>query len=173
MKRLMFLYCLVGLLLVACSGAAPEVLPTPLPTAVPPERPAAPGDWAVSFQRTFPPGYWPEGIHRYGYRLQCAPPISTLDDFSSEWQEFQVSGASQPQAGEDVVFLRLNGISLQPFSPTLAEPVIHPGQQTVAIIHLLGLTQEDAAQVASQCEVLIGWDEGALVSLTALEPFQP
>ncbi|HSR30163.1 MAG TPA: hypothetical protein VLY63_06320, partial [Anaerolineae bacterium] len=68
MRRLVIV-CLLGLVLAAC-GPTVEV-PTPLPTAVPPDSLPDQGTWAVSFQLELPAGAFGQGRHRYAYLIHC------------------------------------------------------------------------------------------------------
>jgi len=180
MIRLLYflLIAFLVLLATACGVAAPAATstapptspppsPTPLPTAVPPA--GTPGSWAVGFTHTFPPGSWSPGGHRYGFRLQC----SAIDyDLASEWRLFTVSEQAAPQPIP--IYLRLHGLSLERFSPAYAsDATIHPEQETIAALWLLGLSEEEASQAVSGCEAIVGWDEGRTQVLTAEEPFQP
>jgi len=170
MRRSGIICILAWLMLVGCSQPAPSDLPKSLPTAVPPESLA--GAWGISFAVEFPPGFWSDGVHRYGFHLQCPIPIGNSEDFGSEWQEFQVSDEVQPQLEDTDAYLRLNGISRQPFASVLENPVVHPDQRTIGIIHLVGLSQDDARLAGEECEALFSWDQGMIAPLSPLSPFR-
>lgn len=146
---------------------SPPPSPTPLATAIPPA--GTPGSWAVGFTHTFEPGFWALGGHRYGFRINCP----ALDyDLASDWQAFAVSDQVPPQTFP--IYLRLNGLSTDRFSPSnVPNATIHPEQETIAALWLVGLSDDEARRATSSCEAFIGWDEGGIQILTAEEPFQP
>lgn len=168
-----FIGVLLALLAAGCGAAAPSDAPTetppPLPSVTsPPTTPAA-GSWAVGFTHAFEPGFWPLGGHRYGFRGDC-PAIDY--ELASDWQVFTVSDEAPPRFGP--VYLRLRGLSLERFAAAYAaDASIHPDQETIAALWIVGLSEEDARQAASNCDVLLGWDQGSTQRLTAEEPFQP
>ena len=144
----------------------------PLPTAVPPETlPGGEDLWAVGFQHEFPPEFWSTGFHRYAFRVEC--PIAGIGAFSSEWVSF-ATDPYRPEQEEATVYLRLNGLSTEPFVPLyLSEQAIHPSQPTVGALYFLGLSADDAARAAESCTALIGWDSNSSVEMVPIEPFQP
>jgi hypothetical protein len=162
---------LIAALLAACGAVAQTPVPTSLPTAIPPE--GGVGEWAVSFMQEFPSGFWTEGFHRYGFHLNCPIRVGDDGDLGTEWREFQVTEEVQPQVAETVAYLRLNGVSRAPFAPAYEQQVIHPQQPTTAIIHLVGLSLDDAKKAQSECEALFAWDRGLIQALVAVEPFRP
>ncbi|MDX1688787.1 MAG: hypothetical protein R3248_12455 [Candidatus Promineifilaceae bacterium] len=166
---------LLALLAVGCGAAAPSAEPTetppPLPsaTSLPTTAPAE-GNWAVAFTHTFEPDFWAPGGHRYGFRAEC-PAIDY--ELASEWQLFTVS-EEQTSPDPRPVYLRLRGLSVERFAPSYApDAIIHPGQETTAILWIVGLSEEQAREAASGCEALIGWDQRGFQPLTAEEPIQP
>ena len=164
-----------GLLLAACAarpGLAPSTptpaAPTSLPTAVGPE--AQPGTWAVSFSYEFPAGFWPEGAHPYGFYMDC--PVLQQFNVPSEYRDFTVT--QETIAFDSPVYLRLGGLS--PGALALINlDAIHPDQATVAVVTLLGVTEDQARQAdqTSECEIVIGWDAVNAQTLIAAEPFRP
>jgi hypothetical protein len=94
------------------------------------------------------------------------------EDFSSDWQIFEVSEAAQFQSAP--VYLRLQGLSLESFVPAYTyNAVIHPVQRTIAVAYVLGMSRTDAEKATSDCEAVIFWDDKGGQTLTAKEPFQP
>lgn len=180
-NRLLLLLTLIGILLLflaaGCGAAAPAAVPTetpappsPSPTPSPPGPTPTQGSWAVGFSHTFEPGFWQPGGHRYGFRATC-PAIDY--ELSSDWELFTVS-AEQASPQSFPVYLRLSGLSLERFAPSYApDAAIHPEQETIAILWIVGLSEEEARQAASDCEVVLGWDQGRIQPLTAEEPIQP
>lgn len=160
-----------------CGAAAPAAVstetpapPAPSPTPSPAAPNSAQGSWAVGFSHTFEPGFWEPGGHRYGFRAAC-PAIDY--ELSSDWQLFTVS-AEQASPQPFPIFLRLGGLSLERFARSYApDAAIHPEQETVAVLWIVGLSEGEARQAASDCEVVLGWDQGRIQPLTAEEPFQP
>ncbi len=169
MRRL-FVLCLMGLCLAAC-GSTPEV-PTPLPTAVPPDVMPA-GDeefWAISFKYEFPEKTFELGPHRYRLWVHC--PVVSAEDTVTDWLLFEVSDEVLSQ--KDPVYLRLHGLSDTPFAVSYnANQVIDPGRPVIAVVHLVGLPSQAANLAASGCEGLVLWDNGDRQPLSAGEPFQP
>lgn len=182
MKRravpLALLLAAAGLLAAACasteeteptSAGVPTALPAALlPTAVPPAGDT--GTWAVSFVYEFPASFWPLGQHQYGFFMDC-PELGQLES-AGEYRFFQVTNAAP--AFEDPVYFRLAGLSTGPLAPINLE-VIHPDQITIAVVTILGISEEQALNAADSaaCEVVFGWDGMSAASLIAGEPFQP
>jgi hypothetical protein len=166
--RSVLMFCLLGLLLAACSPAS-EV-PTPLPTAVPPDNLPEQGGWAVGFEYEFPPGALGIGQHRYSYLIHC--PVLSSEDSHSDWRYFEISDNVVKQPAP--LYLRLFGLSGSPITPSqITNTTIHPERQIVAVVHLVGLTKEAANLAASACEVVLFWDNVGRHPLAAGEPFQP
>jgi hypothetical protein len=165
-KRLIILLGLVGLILASCRRSSDA--PTPLPTAVPPAGEL--GSWAIGFKHEFPPEFWGEGLHRYAFLIDC--PVASDENISSDWQYFRVS--EEAQFRSTPVYLRLQGVTTASFSPTyIADAVIHPVQQTIAVVYLVGLSKAAAEQAVSECEAVIFRDDKGAQILTATDPFQP
>ena len=89
MNKMIVFMIAISVLLSACNGGQPIPAATPLPTAVPPgAMPAGEdGGWIVGFQHEFGPDFWAEGVHNYGFYIQCAVP--GYEDFGSEWITFE------------------------------------------------------------------------------------
>ncbi|HEY44439.1 MAG TPA: hypothetical protein G4O11_10710 [Anaerolineae bacterium] len=167
----------IGFALVACSPAAPsptQISPptaapaTMLPTAVPPE--IFPGSWAISFDHPFPDNFWNVGDHRYGFYIDC--PLLIQGSYGGEWIWFHVT--EEVPKFDDPVYLRLGGLSYGPIAPITTD-AINPGQATIAVVTLLGVTEEDAklSTTSPDCVVLMRWDEVSTEFLLPGEPFQP
>ncbi len=178
-KKLMFLPLLF--IIADCSGQneleeptpIPSLVPsleaaTPLPTAVQPETTTG-GNWALTFRYDFPEMFWEPGDHTYGFVIECP---NTNFDFKTEWIFFRVT-----ENAEHVpfpIYLRLNGLSMEPFTPTYSQEArIHPDQETAAIVHLVGLTEEQVEEARSECDLLIGWDRAAPQNLEPMDAFKP
>lgn len=171
MKRWLFVILLLWL--AACAEAAPATpFPTPLPTAVPPAPGTnAGGAWGISFSYRFPEAFWPAGVHRYAFNLSCPEDMPQLQ-FAGNWNQFSVS--EDHGLSTEPIYLRLNGLALDPFTPNyLPDPGLHPNQDTTAIVHFLGLSLETAQRAGRECEAFIAWDQVPPQLLTPLEPFQP
>jgi len=178
--RHLFGLMLLCLAAVACSsdaGSEQEAGPLPtaesasgLPTAVPPEgEPGEIGEWAIPFIYQMPEGTWGIGFHRYALHVDC--PILAQDSLSGEWRDFVVT--NDATLLNVPVFLRLGGLS----TGTLALPNvrnIHPDQVTIALVTIIGVTEEQAgiAAESSDCEVIVVWDGGA-EELSPAEPYRP
>jgi hypothetical protein len=165
-----FVLCLVGLVLAAC-GPVAEV-PTPLPTAVPPDAiPAGEeGLWAIDFRYEFPKGTFGLGPHRYRFWIHC--PVTSSDDTITDWLLFEISDVVLPQ--KEPIYLRLLGLSNEPFAPSYnANNVFDPERPVIAAVYLVGLSYQAASLAASGCEALVLWDEVGRRALPAGEPFQP
>lgn len=180
MRRLPSLWYLLLLaacwLIPACAAseetpaAVPSALPqASLPTAVPPEGPALIGDWAISFEYEFPATFWPIGDHQYGFFMDCD---ELGQQGGSEWSAFQVTNFTSKL--DQPIYLRLAGLSTGTLAPINMD-AIHPDQVTIAAITFIGVTEQQALDVAESpdCEILFGWDGLRTQILTAGEPFQP
>jgi hypothetical protein len=166
-------FILGGLLMAACRAEPTEVPATPipptsLPTAVGPE--VQPGTWAISFSYAFPAGFWPEGTHRYGFFMDC--PILQQFNVPSEYRDFTVT--QETLAFDTPVYLRLGGLSTGALAPINLD-AIHPNQSTVAVITVIGVTEEQARQAGQpgECDVVVGWDGVQAQTLDPAEPFRP
>lgn len=166
--RGLWILVLAGLILAACGPAATEV-PTPLPTAVPPEVTGIGGSWAVGFTHEFRPGEFAAGVHRYRFLLHC-PPLGT-EDVNTDWFLFELSEEADLNPGP--LYLRLNGISSEPLVPGfLASRTFHPDQQFIAAVHYVGLSRLAAEQAVTECELLVFWDNVGRQMLVPGEPFE-
>lgn len=170
---------IIGLAFVACSQAAPAPTQTSpptaapatmLPTAVPPDTIA--GSWAISFEHPFPDDFWAAGVHRYGFYIDC--PLLMQESYGSDWVFFYVTEDEFLPEYETPIYLRLGGLSFGPLAP-ISMDTIRPEQATIAMVTLLGITEEDAklAVTSSDCVVMMNWDERFTEFLTPAEPFQP
>jgi hypothetical protein len=165
--RLLWVLALSGLVLGACAPA--QAVPTPLPTAVPPDSIPERGGWTVGFEYEFPAGRLAEGTHRYALLIHC--PVVSADDEHYGWHIFDISPEMPLQVGP--VYLRLFGLSRDSYSAArLPRAIVHPEQPLVATVHLVGLTREAAELAASSCELFVFWDNTGRQLLTAGEPFQ-
>jgi hypothetical protein len=161
------LACSILLVLVAC-GPAP-VVPTPLPTAIPPLGLTG-ESWAVSFQHEFPAGAFGLGEHRFAFLIHC--PFMGTEDTNTGWYSFEIS--EEAAIHPEPVYMRLHGLSAEPFNQSqMSTNLIHPDQQIVAVIHLVGLPGYVAERTGAGCEIVVFWDAMARASLTPGEPFQP
>ena len=141
---------------------------TPLPTAVPPDG-ATGGGYAVTFRYEFPDSYWRLGDHSYGFLIEC---IELDYDIGTEWLIFRAT--EEVELLSNPVFLRLNGLSIEPYSPVyMQQSVIHPDQSTTALVHLVGLSKEQAVGAQNECEMLIAWDRSLPESMEAADIFRP
>ena len=166
-RSALLLTCLILLVLAAC-GPAPEV-PTPLPTAVPPSGLTG-ESWTVSFQHEFPAGTFGLGEHRFALLIHC--PFMGTEDTNTGWFGFEVS--EEATNYPEPVYLRLHGLSREPFNASqMSTNLIHPDQQIVAIVHLVGLPAYVAERTGAGCEIVVFWDSMARQSLMPGEPFQP
>lgn len=167
----------VGWLATACAAqdedtplaAVPTALPAAsLPTAVPPEGETS--VWAVSFSFEFPSDFWAVGQHQYGFFMNC-PELGQLDA-AGEWRFFQVTNAAP--SFQAPIYFRLAGLSTGPLDPINVD-AINPGQATVAVVTILGISEEQALGAADSaaCEIVFGWDGMQAENLVAGEPFQP
>lgn len=141
---------------------------TPLPTAVPPDSTTG-GGYAVTFRYEFPDGHWHLGDHSYGFLIEC-PELAY--DFSTEWLIFKVT--EEVDLLNFPLYLRLNGVSIEPYAPSYMQDfVIHPDQATAAVVHLVGLSEEQAELAQNECEMLIAWDQSSPKSMEADDVFKP
>jgi hypothetical protein len=96
------------------------------------------------------------------------------ESYGSEWIWFHVMDFEWMPEHQLPVYLRLGGLSLGPLEPITMD-TIAPAWSTIAVVTLLGLSEEDAKLVttSSDCVILINWDEINTQILTPGEPFQP
>ncbi len=140
------------------SGCASQAL---TPANVAPE-PA--GFMAVSFTRTFEPGFWTDGEHAYRLVITCParsvgpPPVS-----------FSVSAQSDRV---DTAYLRTDGPGRSPLSPADLSSV-HPDDTTVAVVTLAGMTQADAENARQVCNGTVVYDALDPEPLEPSHPFSP
>jgi hypothetical protein len=139
-----------------------------LPTAIPPQ--AFPGDWAISFEYPFPDEFWSLGTHRYSFYIEC--PTLNQNAFGGEWRYFDVS--EEVPKYDTPIYLRLAGLSYGPLAPITTDS-INPGQATVAVVTLIGVSEEDAkrATTSADCTIIMNWDGISTEILVPGEPFQP
>lgn len=150
-------------------ASVPSALPqASLPTAIPPEGETS--VWAVSFFYEFPEEFWPIGQHQYGFFLDC-PELGQVES-SGDWRFFQVTNATP--SFEAPIFLRLGGLSTGVLDPINVD-AINPSQATVAVITILGISEQQAVDAAGsrECEMVVGWDRRQAEPLVASQPFQP
>ena len=169
------LFCFAAAACSAEAGPEQEVAPLPtvstLPTAVLPEGgPGQTGEWAIPFTYQMPEGTWGVGFHRYGLRVEC--PILAGASLAGEWQDFVVTNDVTPL--NVPVYLRLGGLSISTLGPPNVL-TIHPDQVTIALVTIVGVTEEQAAVAAESedCEVIIGWDGANAEELLPGEPYRP
>lgn len=164
----------------ACSadaGSEQELAPLPtaeilstLPTAVPPEgEPGQIGEWAIPFSYQMPEGTFGIGFHRYALHVDC--PILAQDSLAGQWRDFVVT--NDVTLFNAPIYLRLGGLSAGTLGPTNVQ-TIHPDQLTIALVTIIGVTEEQAviAAESSDCEVVVVWGGGA-EELSAMEPYRP
>lgn len=172
------LILLSTLALAACSAEADQpptaaaiptaIPPAGLPTAIAPEQ--ATGSWAVSFEYDFPENFWPIGQHEYGFFIDC-PALGQIEN-AGDYRLFQVTNAAS--LFQNPIYFRLAGLSTGVLAPINVD-VIHPEQATIAVVTIIGVTEEQASAAAEveSCQVVFGWDGQAAETLIAGEPFQP
>jgi hypothetical protein len=170
-------FCFAAAACSADAGSEQEVEPLPtaeiastLPTAVPPEGgPGQIGEWAIPFMYQMPEDAWGIGFHRYALHVDC--PILAQDSLAGEWRDFVVT--NDVTLLDVPVYLRLGGLSTGALGPPNVQN-IHPDQLTIALVTIIGVTEEQAGIAAESpdCEVVLVWDGGA-EELSAAEPYRP
>ena len=167
MKRLVLLLLVIPGIISAC-GLQSAPAPTPLPTAVPPSGTQIEGgDWAVSFAHEFPEQLWASGVHRYKFQLNC-PGI--LEDSDADWVYFDV--LEEADVLPFPVYFRLHGLSTDVLAGQNVE-ALHPDQATIAVVTLVGLSEENTSYAIDNCICLFHWDADLFQLLTPGEPFIP
>lgn len=122
------------------------------------------GTFAVSFTRTFPPGFWEPGSHAYRLVITCpaqqvGPPVV----------RFEVSDEA-PVSG--TVYLRFDGPGRHILSPAdLA--AVNPNDTTVAAVTLAGMTDSAAEEARAECDGTVVYDGLDPESLEPGPPFTP
>ena len=147
----------VPLVLVAVACGGPELTPANV-------APEPAGVLAVSFTRTFPPGFWTPGDHAYRLIVECptqrvAPAVV----------RFLVDDEAQQQG---TVFLRIDGPGRHVLSPSDLRSV-HPDDTTVAVVTIAGMTESDAEAARTGCNATVVYDGLDPDSLDAGAPFSP
>lgn len=122
------------------------------------------GTQAVSFTRTFPPGFWEEGSHAYRMVIVCpaqnvGPPVV----------RFEVTDDA-PQVG--TVYLRFDGPGRRVLSPADL-PAVHPDDTTVAVVTLAGMTEAGAEEARTECDGSVVYDGLDPETLEPGAPFSP
>ena len=122
------------------------------------------GTLAVSFTRTFPPGFWEEGDHAYRMVIVCpaqnvGPPVV----------RFEVSDDALPVG---TVYLRFDGPGRHLLSPADL-PAVHPDDTTVAVVTLAGMTATGAEDARNDCDGSIVYDGLDPETLEPGESFSP
>lgn len=122
--------------------------------------------YAVQFVREFDGGTWSLGRHRYTMALDC--PATGFDSFQSGPVVFTVNESAH--LFSDPVYIRLRGLSLlQTGEATVM--TIHPDQTTVAIVSLIGITEE-GADASADCVAEMVADTGDVYELLPGESFR-
>ena len=148
----------VVILTLALSACGSESL-TPANVAAEPG-----GTFAVSFTRTFPPGFWEPGSHAYRMVITCpaqqvGPPVV----------RFEVSEEA-PASG--TVYLRFDGPGRHVLSPADLTAV-NPDDTTVAVVTLAGMTEAAAEETREDCDGTVVYDGLDPESLEPGQPFTP
>jgi hypothetical protein len=122
------------------------------------------GTFAVSFTRTFPPGFWEEGEHAYRMVIICpaqsvGPPVV----------RFEVADDAQ-RVG--TAYLRFDGPGRHLLSPADLSAV-HPDDVTVAVVTLAGMTEAEAENARTDCSGTVVYDALDPEPLEAGELFSP
>jgi hypothetical protein len=116
-----------------------------------------------------PEGTFGIGFHRYALHVDC--PILAQDSLAGQWRDFVVT--NDVTLFNAPIYLRLGGLSTGTLGPTNVQ-TIHPDQLTIALVTIIGVTEEQAviAAESSDCEVVVVWGGGA-EELSAMEPYRP
>lgn len=122
------------------------------------------GSFAVSFTRTFPPGFWAEGDHAYRMVIVCpaqnvGPPVV----------RFEVADDAERV---ETAYLRFDGPGRNLLAPADL-PAVHPDDTTVAVVTLAGMTPAEAASARTDCTGTVVYDGLDPESLEPGEPFSP
>lgn len=146
--------------------ANPATSPTPGSQVAPPTAADA-ANWAVSYQYAFPAGTWANGEHQYTLEASC--PFSQSPAANGKWtNSFMVSTSASKIAG--TVYLQASG-AFDANGNSVSE--INFSQATAAIVTFSGVTQSDAQQYATGCQVTVKPDNGTTYPLAPGAPFQP
>ena len=171
MRYRLMIVCILAVVMTACGQKDIAVDISPLPTAVGPEtgvQGVDVGSWAITFEHVFPSGFWGVGVHRYSFYVHC--PIMFQEDIKGEWVLFESSNDEVLQI--QPMYLRLAGISSGILSSAFTD-IIHPDQETIAVVTLLGMTENMLSMVGSECSAFIAWDDKGATSMVFGDPFQP
>lgn len=173
MRQILLFGILMGWVLMACNSQPPIQAATPLPTAVPPESMPAgeDGGWTVGFRHEFGPNFWEEGMHQYGFHIQCAVP--GFEKYGSDWISFEINDKA-PEVEDVTVYLRIGGVTTEIFAPNYQQDVsFHSSMPTTAVVYFIGMTEETAQSLTTECDGIVSWDGNNTAQLIPSEPFQP
>ena len=167
MRKLKFIwliyYGIFAIILAACStGNRP--LPTPFPTAVPPET-IPEINWAISYQTKFEPHFWDSGTHKYRFVIDC--PTIQIDDPITAWVNFSVDENSN--LSFNPVYLRINGIGPGVLGSTW-EGDFQPEKESNAVVTIFMPLEKFNA---STCNVEFQWDDLFSRNLVPGKPYRP
>lgn len=122
------------------------------------------GFMAVSFTRTFDPGFWTEGEHAYRLVITC-PARSVGPPPVSFW-------VSEHTERVNTAYLRTDGPGRNPLSPADLSSV-HRDDTTVAVVTLAGMNEADAEDARKVCDGTIVYDGLDPEPLEPSQPFSP
>ncbi|MEX2279545.1 MAG: hypothetical protein WEA76_05595 [Acidimicrobiia bacterium] len=145
----------LGAVLAGCGGGSLS------PANVAPEPGGA---VAVSFTRTFPPGFWAQGDHAYRLVVECP-----TQRFTPPIVRFEVSEEAD-EVG--TAYLRFDGPGRRVLSPADLSAV-HPEDTTVATLTVAGMTETDAEEALTDCRASVIYDGLDPEPLEPGAPFRP
>ena len=151
----------VGLLslVTACGGGVADLKPAPEPGSF------EGGPWAVEFSLHLEPGFWTAGAHRYQIWLECEPLGPR------QWSQHNFEADVTTDLYDEDIYVRLYGLSEHKTGPIEIKH-INVAQPTVAIVTVLGLAEEQAAEAADECVGELRLEDGTVIELPPGDPFR-
>lgn len=123
------------------------------------------GPWAVDFTLDLEPGFWEVGRHRYQIWLECEPLGPR------QWSQHNFEADQDSEIIEDDLYVRLYGLSVHKTGPTGIKQ-INSDQPTIALVTVLGLTHEMAAEASEDCVGELRLEGGRVFEMPAGSPFR-
>lgn len=123
------------------------------------------GPWAVDFTLDLEPGFWEVGHHRYQIWLECEPLGPR------QWSQHTFEADQESEIIEDDLYVRLYGLSMHKTGPTGIKQ-IHTDQPTIAVVTVLGLARDTAAEASEDCVGELRLEDGRVFEMPAGSPFR-
>lgn len=125
-----------------------------------------PFNWVAPFEKSFSEGFWAVGRHTYTLTFNCQGGTPSLET----QRDFEVSESAAPYLG--AVYLRVDGLFIDPLLSFPRIQVINPSQVTIASVSRTHVTQMQAQLALSQCNAYMRWDGSPTEPLKSGKAYQ-